>query len=277
MQKNKAFTLIELLVVIAIIAVLMSILMPALQRVKRQARTVACQARLRQWGLYFAMYAEDNNGYFMEGFAGSSKGDNRWIKALGPYHKWDTDIACCPNATKPWYDELGNSNNLAGTHLGSTTAWGYYNTPVEPRPGWLKPYKGSYGINGWCNNPEPGHHHGGKPEKYHWRGPNVAKAAMVPLFLDAQRYNCWPEETDNPPDFDGQIWSGQSHMARFCLNRHDGFVNALFLDFSVRKVGLKELWTLKWHRNYNVTGPWTLAGGVTPEMWPKWLRPFKDF
>ena len=56
MIKRTAFTLIELLVVIAIIAVLMAILMPALNRVKRQARNVACQANLNQWGLFFAMY-----------------------------------------------------------------------------------------------------------------------------------------------------------------------------------------------------------------------------
>ena len=67
MRKEKGFTLIELLVVIAIIAMLMAILMPALQRVRRQARGVACLNKLKQWGLYFAMYAEDHNGRFMAG------------------------------------------------------------------------------------------------------------------------------------------------------------------------------------------------------------------
>jgi prepilin-type processing-associated H-X9-DG protein len=66
-------------------------------------------------------------------------------------------------------------------------------------------------------------------------------------------------------------------MRRVCFNRHDGFVNALFLDFSARKVGLKELWTLKWHRSYDTAGPWTLAGGVLPSDWPAWMRSFKDY
>jgi len=48
MDKQKAFTLIELLVVIAIVALLMAILMPALQLVKHQAKAVACQSNLRQ-------------------------------------------------------------------------------------------------------------------------------------------------------------------------------------------------------------------------------------
>ena len=62
MHKPKAFTLIELLVVIAIIALLMAILMPALQRVKKQARTVVCLTKLKQWAIYFSMYAEDYDG-----------------------------------------------------------------------------------------------------------------------------------------------------------------------------------------------------------------------
>ncbi len=63
----RGFTLIELLVVIAIIALLMSILMPALQRVRKQARGVACLSRLKQWGVFFAMYADDYDGRFMAG------------------------------------------------------------------------------------------------------------------------------------------------------------------------------------------------------------------
>jgi prepilin-type processing-associated H-X9-DG protein len=62
-----------------------------------------------------------------------------------------------------------------------------------------------------------------------------------------------------------------------CINRHDGGVNFLFLDWSVRKVGLKESWTLKWHGEYDTAGPWTKRGGVKPEDWPAWMQRFKDY
>jgi len=62
MPKRSGFTLIELLVVIAIITLLMSILMPALQRVKDQAKAVGCMSNLKQWGLFFYMYTDDYNG-----------------------------------------------------------------------------------------------------------------------------------------------------------------------------------------------------------------------
>ena len=54
-------------------------------------------------------------------------------------------------------------------------------------------------------------------------------------------------------------------------------VNAAFLDWSIRRVGLKELWTLKWHRNFKTNGVWTKQGGVLPEDWPQWMRGFKDY
>ncbi|MHC4538050.1 MAG: type II secretion system protein, partial [Planctomycetota bacterium] len=72
MCNRKGFTLIELLVVIAIIAILMAILMPALQRVKQQAAGVGCKSNLHQWGLIFSMYTQDNNGYFYSGLLRSS-------------------------------------------------------------------------------------------------------------------------------------------------------------------------------------------------------------
>ncbi|RLC73875.1 MAG: hypothetical protein DRI61_17680, partial [Chloroflexi bacterium] len=59
-----AFTLIELLVVISIIALLLSILMPSLSKVKEQAKKIVCGSNLRQQGIAFVTYALDNNGKF---------------------------------------------------------------------------------------------------------------------------------------------------------------------------------------------------------------------
>jgi prepilin-type N-terminal cleavage/methylation domain-containing protein/prepilin-type processing-associated H-X9-DG protein len=61
---NRGFTLVELLVVVAIIALLMSILMPALRRVKMQAQEVACRSNTKQVGLILYMHLQENE-FFM--------------------------------------------------------------------------------------------------------------------------------------------------------------------------------------------------------------------
>ena len=66
-------------------------------------------------------------------------------------------------------------------------------------------------------------------------------------------------------------------MHRFCTNRHDGFVNASFWDSSVRKVGLRQLWTLKWYSEFSMGNPWTRAGGVKAADWPQWMRSLKEY
>jgi prepilin-type processing-associated H-X9-DG protein len=66
-------------------------------------------------------------------------------------------------------------------------------------------------------------------------------------------------------------------MEAVCINRHEGVTNSLFLDGSVRRVGLKELWTLKWFLTCDTAGRWTKAGGVRPEDWPAWMRGFREY
>jgi prepilin-type N-terminal cleavage/methylation domain-containing protein/prepilin-type processing-associated H-X9-DG protein len=63
-REDRAFTLVELLVVIAIIAVLMAVLLPAMNRAREQANQVTCLSNLRQLDMAIMMYCQDNQGWF---------------------------------------------------------------------------------------------------------------------------------------------------------------------------------------------------------------------
>lgn len=78
MPEKRAFTLIELLVVIAIIALLLAILMPSLRRARDQAKGVTCRNNLKQIGLAFILYTEDNEGKF-------PRNGGVWIVKFMPY------------------------------------------------------------------------------------------------------------------------------------------------------------------------------------------------
>src|SRR5262245_26988867 len=70
MRKSKGFTLVELLVVIGIVAILVAMLLPALQRVREQAKLVECLSRIRQCTLIsIGNYAADNRGAFLPALA----------------------------------------------------------------------------------------------------------------------------------------------------------------------------------------------------------------
>ncbi len=102
MDKRRGFTLIELLVVIAIIAMLLAILMPALSRVKKQAKATACQMNLHHWAIIWSMYTGDNDGSFRNGVRNvGGKQVGHWLFAAEPYYK-DEAIRWCPMATKIW-------------------------------------------------------------------------------------------------------------------------------------------------------------------------------
>ena len=272
-EHSKGFTLIELLVVIAIIALLLGILMPALQRVRKQARSSACKANMHSWSQVWNMYCQDNDGYFCteEDSLGWARGT--WILALRPYYRTKAGILVCPTAKKR-LDSMANYGSFDRTYI--MGSGGIENRQEEA----------SYGANCWIYKPLPGQTAiQNRPTAYNWRTIDVNGAGQIPLFGDSMWRGGGPFYMDGnpqsnrirPPDFNGQ-WLGAAYeMMHFCIDRHNSVTNQAFMDWSVRAIGLKELWALKWHREYNTMGYWTQAGGAQPSTWPEWMRKFKDY
>ena len=268
MNIRTAFTLIELLVVIAIIALLMGILMPALNRVKKQAKAVACQSRLREWGLIFKFYTDDYDAHFNPGWANNSETD-LWMNSFRPYYKDNWDLLLCPTAVVPAKDDSDLGTYKAAWRDTDLPGGGEYR------------YVFSYSINSWTNDMH-NDRDSTRPVEWFWKTiTDIRGANQVPLFGDSTWHDAWPQEDDvpvsRPDDFGIGSPGTTNEMDHFCIDRHDGTTNFLFADLSTRPVGLKGLWTLKWHREFNTAGPWTKAGGVQPNAWPEWMRDYKDY
>jgi len=215
------------------------------------------------------MYCDDNNGYFFSGDlpTGTDPGmGNFWRVIMKPYSR-DKKMWLCPQATKP-------------LPAGTTIPEGEPPWVAWQAPGVGGTDVGSYGLNGWALNlvltppswARP-------PASDYLRTYQVKGASNIPVFTDMWFVDSWPLEGDHPPpeETGPADTIGEDEMNRVCVNRHNGSINGVFMDWSVRKIGLKELWTLKWHRSYNVNERWTKAGGVRPGDWPKWMQRFEDY
>ena len=254
MLNAAGFTLIELLVVIAVIALLMAILLPALGRVRSQARAVVCQSNLRQWGVVFSMYMNDNDGKSFP-----PVDNDRWPYTLRAYYADGNDLLLCPVATR--HEETPDPRIAHRPSVGSTSLPWKLRTR---RPERL--FCGSYGVNedfpGYCTR-----------DYLHPSVEPVRASPTIPVLLDciSPFAHAWGYHA--PPEYEEE-YSPIENLKHFCIDRHAAHVNGLFLNASVRKIGLKELWILDWGPLFDTAGPWTTAGGVQPGDWPKWMRHF---
>jgi prepilin-type N-terminal cleavage/methylation domain-containing protein/prepilin-type processing-associated H-X9-DG protein len=149
------FTLVELLVVIGIIALLVSILLPALSRAREQARSVQCLSNLRQISIAIVNYTNDNHYLMLGGAEGPPQQAWDWIY-------WDNtapfnDLTNCPLA-KYLGIISANTNPVAGDNPDTSTnvfrcpsdQW-WTRVPAADEPG-RYPYFFSYSINAYASD-----------------------------------------------------------------------------------------------------------------------------
>lgn len=209
------FTLIELLVVIAIIAILASLLMPALQSAKEKGRTIMCAGNLGNIGKTVAFYISDYNDYILPvrtGLSGFSI--VWWTKNVGNYLGTTTygtkgNLLVCPSNTDEIYspstfntnygynERCGNENTAAL----SSYVYGYLKTSGVRFP--TKALLVTDEKNKTCSNPmkwDDNLFTASLLDRRHNSGANM-------LFLDG--HTGWAKEIidDTPCDLPGYYWS----------------------------------------------------------------------
>jgi len=213
------------------------------------------------------MYTDTNEGRW---FTADRDDDGRtgpqnWLGLVASF--WANTPGCmaCPMAIVGWD---GHSDYDA------FTAWvGPNQSAAAMVRG--EPVRGpvSYAFNNHVSCPGPDA--APDPRNPYWGTCDVKGAARVPVLFDCADESVYAIALAGPRPTEALPMNDPKWL--MCIDRHDGGINMLFMDWSVRKVGLKELWTLKWHRDFDTAGPWTKAGGVEPEDWPQWMRRFKDY
>ncbi len=281
LSRPTAFTLIELLVVIAIIAILAALLLPALAKAKQKATTINCASNLKQWGVIWRLYCDDNQGSFSPGTTSSGFPRGEWVLTLLAYYGKKPPILLCPGAKMrrgPGTQEVqvDPQSSSAVDYGGPTTAVEFpIIDPTQPLSAVNRNLISSYGENCWVYNCPPGVATlQGRSTSKNWRKIDAATHPNdTPLFGDCMWRGAGPDLTGQDgerPAFNGQ-WttpSGSEYESKhFTMVRHGKGIEMTMFDGSVRLVRPRRLWRLYWHKTYDVT----YADRQGSTFFPAWM------
>ena len=238
MKRTGGFTLIELLVVIAIIAILMAVMMPALQRVREQAREITCRSNLRQYGVAQAMYLDDNADRYPSAWR-SLVANERPVSGYERYCRWHDPRY---PADGPFWPYLKNENvHLCPSFKVLAKSEGTrHPSHVASNP--VVPYY-SYSMNSWlgAKRGDPG---GSSATDSTGRGgiytrSEISRSHAEVFFFAAE--NMWqrPGNSNVLNEYalcpDGRDWFGTFHSTK-SGDLNSGMVNVVFVDAHVEEV-----------------------------------------
>lgn len=249
-RRRGGFSMTELLTVVGLIALLTSLLLPVLGKVRAAAGSAACAANLRQMGLAWVTYTTESRGRLIE-YAWNSPATPEaswnayWPGVLdgqgvrGPSLLCPAAADASPDATRRGYGTA--SSAWTGRFMSAGTTVRLNATTYRD---------GSYGFNRYLT---AGSVFGPDPSVPTTHVTAARSLTDVPVFFDSVFYDAQPANGSDaapvkaPPNLRGdQVTAASAEHWRFLLARHGRGVNVAFADGSTRWVILEDTYAMEW-------------------------------